>query len=413
MSLFSFRSSKKENRSNVDEQNPCYDNNVPQSMSLSNLLKLQKGNGMNIAAFFDAVNIISNAIAKIPFVFKNEADEELRRSHYLWHLFDNSKITRFNTIKNAVKDILIHGNGFIYIERDPDTFRPVTLHYSNAEQTSMYYNPLSNSVYYMNPTFSNRWDDGTNYLHFYINSNNGIEGIGIPVYAYKTINLAASIEKSASDFWSSGGQLNALISANSEYPNVGTKEKQIQSLRQAWDEARSRSHGTGIVFVPADLKYQPLSSSAKDSALIESRLFNVEEIARWFALSPSMLGDYSHSHYNTLAEADREFVMHTLQPYIVMIEEEMQRKLIMPSKQDYEFVDLDENVIISVDKEKQSKYLQTLVTTGIMSVNEARKVLGLPQVDGGDKLIIAYTDINQNTINNNGEEQEPEVEQEN
>lgn len=398
MSLFSFRSSKKENRSNVDEQNPCYDNTVPQSMSLSNLLKLQKGNGMNIAAFFDAVNIISNAIAKIPFVFKNEADEELRRSHYLWHLFDNSKITRFNTIKNVVKDILIHGNGFIYIERDPDTFRPVTLHYSNAEQTSMYYNPLSNSVYYMNPTFSNRWDDGTNYLHFYINSNNGIEGIGIPVYAYKTINLAASIEKSASDFWSSGGQLNALISANSEYPNVGTKEKQIQSLRQAWDEARSRSHGTGIVFVPADLKYQPLSSSAKDSALIESRIFNVEEIARWFSLSPVLLGDYSHSHYNSLSDADTEFVKHCLQPYIVMIEEEMQRKLVMPSKQDVEFIDLDENAIISIDKGKQADYLTKYVERGILTPNEVRKILGYPAKEGADELSVAYSDANQNKI---------------
>ena len=64
-------------------------------------------------------------------------------------------------------------------------------------------------------------------------------------------------------------------------------------------------------------------------------------------------------------------------------------------------------------KEKQSKYLQTLVSTGIMTVNEARKVLELPQVEGGDKLIIAYTDINQNTINNKDNEQETTSEEEN
>lgn len=411
MGFFNFLKSEKRNQQEI-VVNPCPTppEDQGQSMSLSNLLKAQKGNGMNISAFFDAVNIISNAIAKIPFLFKDDLDEELRPSHYLWHLFDNSKLTRFNTMKGVVKDILIHGNGFIYIERDPETYRPKTLHYSPAEQTVMYYNPLNNDMFYLNPTFNNKWDNGDNYLHFYINSNDGYQGIGIPTYAYKTISLALSTEKSTSDFWASGGQLNALISTNGANPQVGTREKQIQSLRQSWDEARSRSQGTGIVFVPADLKYTPLSASAKDSALIESRLFNVQEIARWFSLSPVLLGDYTHTHYNSLSDADTEFVKHCLQPYIVMIEEEMQRKLIMPSKQDYEFIDLDENAIISIDKGKQADYLTKYVERGILTPNEVRKLLGYPAKEGADELSVAYSDANQNKIT--GQENTSEEENE-
>lgn len=402
MALFGLFGTKKEVRSEEPQVvNPCIPNDGDQtghSVSLSNLLKMQKANGMNISAFFDAVNIISNAIAKIPFVFKDDNDEDLRPSHYLWHLFDNSEITRFNVMKGVVKDILIHGNGFIYIERDPETYRPKTLHYSPAEQTIMYYNPLTYDVFYMNPAYSNKWDNGENYLHFYINSENGYEGKGIPFYAYKTINLSASIDKSTTDFWQSGGQLNALISTNTSNPQVGTREKQIQSLRASWDEARARSNGTGVIFVPADLKYQPLSASAKDSALIESRLFSIQEIARWFALSPVLLGDYTHTHYNSLTDADTEFVKHCLQPYIVMIEEEMQRKLVMPSKQDYEFVDLDENAIISIDKGKQAEYLTKYVERGILTPNEVRKILGYPAKEGADELSVAYSDANQNKI---------------
>lgn len=413
MGFFNFLKSEKRNQQEI-VVNPCpitpEDQDQGQSMSLSNLLKAQKGNGMNISAFFGAVNIISNAIAKIPFLFKDDKDEELRSSHYLWHLFDNSKLTRFNTMKGVVKDILIHGNGFIYIERDPETYRPKTLHYSPADQTVMYYNPLNNDMFYLNPTFNNKWDNGDNYLHFYINSNDGYQGVGIPTYAYKTINLALSTEKSTSDFWASGGQLNALISTNGANPQVGTREKQIQSLRQSWDEARSRSQGTGIVFVPADLKYTPLSASAKDSALIESRLFNVQEIARWFSLSPVLLGDYTHTHYNSLSDADTEFVKHCLQPYIVMIEEEMQRKLIMPSKQDYEFIDLDENAIISIDKGKQADYLTKYVERGILTPNEVRKLLGYPAKEGADELSVAYSDANQNKIT--GQENTSEEENE-
>lgn len=413
MGLFNLFSSKKEIRSKEqDIVNPCpspEDNG--QSICLSNLFKQQKYNGLNISAFFDAVNIISNAIAKIPFVFKDDNDEALRRSHYLWHLFDNSKITRFNTMKAVVQDIIMHGNGFIYIERDPETYKPKTLYYSSAEQTIMYYNPLTNDMFYMNPLFSNKWDNGDNYLHFFINSEDGFQGKGIPFYAYKTINLASSTEKAVTDFWLSGGQLNAIISTNSSNPQVGTREKQIQSLRASWDEARSRSQGTGVIFIPSDIKYQPLTSSAKDAEQLESRLFNVQEIARWFGMSPSMLGDYSHSHYNTLAEADREFVLHCLQPYIVMIECEMNRKLIMPSKQEYEFIDLDENAIISLDKEKQANYLTKYVERGILTPNEVRKILGYPEKEGADELSVAYSDANQNKITgqeNTSEDQEDE-----
>lgn len=401
MALFGLFGTKKEVRSEEPVVNPCISDDGDQtghSVSLSNLLKMQKANGMNISAFFDAVNIISNAIAKIPFVFKDDNDEELRRSHYLWHLFDNSEITRFNVMKGVVKDVLIHGNGFIYIERDPETYRPKTLHYSPAQQTVMYYNALTNDMFYMNPSYSGKWDNGENYLHFYINSENGYEGKGIPFYAYKTINLSASIDKSTTDFWQSGGQLNALISTNTSNPQVGTRDKQIQSLRASWDEARSKSQGTGVIFVPADLKYTPLSANAKDSALIESRLFSIQEISRWFALSPVLLGDYTHTHYNSLSDADTEFVKHSLQPYIVMIEEEMQRKLVMPSKQDVEKIDLNENAIISIDKSKQAEYLSKYVERGILTPNEVRKILGYPAKEGADELSVAYSDANQNKI---------------
>lgn len=410
MGIFSFKS-KKEERSIQTQQlvsNPCKEDDSGQAVSLSNLLKMQRGDGMNISAFFDAVNIISNAIAKIPFVYKDANDETLPYTHYLWHLFDNSKITRFNIIKNVIKDIMLNGNGFIYIERDPETYRPKTLHYSPAKDTMMYFNGLTYDMFYSNPKFSHRWDNGDNYLHFYINSNNGFEGTGIPVYAHKTLDLSANIDKATLDFWASGGQLNAIISANTANTQVGTKEKQINALRQSWDEARSRSNGTGVIFIPADVSYQQLSSSAKDAEQLESRAFNVQEISRWASISPVMLGDYSHSHYNTLSEADREFVLHTLAPYIKMMEEEMQRKLIMPSKQKVEFIDLDENSIISLDKEKQSNYLTKYVERGIMTPNEVRKILGLPPIEGADNLSVAFSDANQNQITGNKSEEDNE-----
>jgi len=392
--------SKFQRRSQESEPvNPCPTPQPDaQSQSLSNLLRQMKGDAMNLSPFFAGVNIISNSIALMKWLYKDADDNLLPDSNYLYHMFDDAKITRFNMVKNVITDIILHGNGFIYIERDSESGKPNTLHYSPANQTLMYYNPLTYDMYFMNPAFSTRWDDGTNYMHLYMNTRDGFNGTPIRDYAYKAIKLSESTEKSALDYYSSGGQLYGLITTNTTNPVVGTAEKQIKNLRQSWDEARSQSQGTGTIFIPADLKFQQLSSSAKDSAMVESREYNITEIARFLNISPLLLGDLRHNVYGNLSEAQRALVLHTLAPYVTMMEEEMNRKLIMPSKIGTYFIDIDENAILSVDQEQQANYLSTLVRNALMTPNEARKILGLPQTDGGNKLILPYSDINTNTL---------------
>lgn len=411
MGLFS----RKEKRSKDDNiKNPCptpqTDDNVATTMSLSNLLKQSKGSAMNLSPFFAGVNIISNSVAMMKWEYKDDEDNLLSQTHYLWHLFDNSKLTRFNIVKNLIEDIICHGNGFIYIERNEETGKPRTLHYSPASSTVMYFNPLTNDMFYLNPSFNNKWDNGDNFLHFFMQPDStGFKGQSIPSFAYKTIELSTSTEKAANDYYSTGGTLFGLITTNSNTPQVGTQDKTMKTLRQSWDEARSQSKGTGTIFIPADLKFQQLSSSAKDSALVESRQYNITEIARWLNISPVLLGDLTHTQYGSMSDAQKEFLIHTLAPYVSMIEEQCTKKLIMPSRHCKEYVDLDENSILAVDKEKEANYYNTLVGGGIMSVNEARHRLGLPKVDGGDSLIIPYTNIADNTIGNTDKNNEDTI----
>lgn len=394
MKLFNFF--EKRNK-DIPKDNPCHEEQ--QAFSLSNLLRKQGGDAMNLSAFFCGVNIISNSIAVMKWIFKDIDNNELPFQHYLNHVFDNSTLTRFNIIKNVITDLILYGNSFIYIKRNEFTGEPITLEYSPAKETSMYWNPINYTMYFLNPKFSQVWDNGENYLHFFSNTNNGFQGVAIKEYAYKVISLANETEKSAKDYYSSGGTLHGLISINGSTPAVGTREKQINSLKASWDEARRASQGTGTIFVPEDLKYTPLASNAKDSALVESREFNITEIARYLNINPILLGDLRHNVYGTLSEAQKDLILHTLKPYVIMIEEEVNRKIIMPSKFGKEHLDIDENSIQSIDRNKQLEELSKAVTQGIMTQNEARKELGLSPVEGGDKLIIAYSKVEDNNTN--------------
>ena len=370
---------------------------------------------MSLSTFYAAVNLVSNSIAMMPWKFKDDENNELPKSNYLYHLFDNSIITRYNIIKNVVKDIILYGNGFIYIERDNETGQPKTLHYSPANQTTIWYDELNHKLYYYNYTYLDRIDDGTNYLHFYMNSDDGFIGKGVLKYAYNVLDIASVIQNATSSYYSTAGQQFGIVSPNGPLPEVGNQQKQLDKLVQKWEEAQMKAN-KGTVFFPSDLKFTPMTNTAKDSALIEAREYNAVEVGRFICnISPVLLGDLRHLAYNSLTESQREFVIHSLAPIVTMIEEQCNKKLIMPSKHCKQFVDLDETSILANDAEKQANEVTTLTNSGIITPNEARKRLGLPPVDGGDALVIPFTKIEDNTIGNTGDANEDKnnVEQEN
>ena len=83
-------------------------------------------------------------------------------------------------------------------------------------------------------------------------------------------------------------------------------------------------------------------------------------------------------------------------PYIVMIENELTRKLV-PNERNIKIV-IDTVQYLRPNKQAQSNYYSTLVSGGILSINEARKELGYPSIEGCDTPIIPYTEISQNVV---------------
>jgi HK97 family phage portal protein len=149
--------------------------------------------------------------------------------------------------------------------------------------------------------------------------------------------------------------------------------------------------GNGLAVLQGNMKYQPVQLNAQDAQLLESRLFQTEDICRFFGINPVMVGDLSKSSYNTLEAAQQEFLMHTLQPYICMVEEEFAKKLQTD-------IDLDESYILQTDKQKLASYYSTLVSHGILTINEVRKEMGYDEVDGGNQNLIPFTNTEMNTL---------------
>lgn len=218
-------------------------------------------------------------------------------------------------------------------------------------------------------------------------------------YAARTIDLANYTENSSLDYFAKGLNVTGIVHAKQPM-NKMQAQQALNSI-----EGNVNADKAYYKFLPFDIDFQPLTQNAKDAQMIETRLFNVSEIARFFNISPVLLQDLSKSSYSTVEAANLQFLTQTLLPYISIIEAEFNRKLV---GEENIFIDLDEREFLRTDSQSTANYLKTLKESGIITTNECREQLGLPRVEGGDDLLIPYSDINQNTVGNKSEEEKPE-----
>ena len=223
---------------------------------------------------------------------------------------------------------------------------PINLIYCPHGTFTISYNENNRDLYYLIPSVYKGKIEPIDVIHLVKNSNNGVEGRGIINYAKNAINLSKYTEKSALDYFSSGCHVAGILSTDA--PRL--TEDQRNSIKNAWRQSHGYD-GSGMAVLEAGMKYQPISSNSKDAQLIESRLFNIQDIARFFNINPVLLGDLSHSSYSTIEASLLEYLTHTLAPYIVMIQDEFTRKLIKPSEKGL-YIDLDETFILKSDKRK-------------------------------------------------------------
>jgi len=380
-----------EKRSQIQEM-PSYGN-----VGLTNLLNKNNLSGipdLSLSSVFAAVEIISNSIAELPINVKTRQDNksDIVYDHNLYNVFNNNVQTKYMLMKMLIVDMLLYGNGLAYIERD-NNGKPVSIIYCEHGTYNIYYDRLTRDLYYTIQGINNGRIEPINVIHFVKNSKDGVNGIGILNYAKNTIELSKFTEKTSRDYFSGNCHLNGVLSTESK---INTQQQREQ-IRDAWIQANG-NNGTGIAVLEYGMKYQPVSSNAKEAQMLESRLFNLQEVARFFSINPVLLGDLSHSSYSTIEASLLEFVLHTLMPYIKLVEDELTRKLILPSEKAL-YIDLDDNFILKSDKQSQANYLTTLKNAGIITINEARQQLGLNPMENCDVLMVNYTNIDNNIIN--------------
>ena len=398
MKIFGWTINKMEKRNLVEQPSISYEERIAQGMTTFQDLFNPNDRAQNLSSVYRCVDLISSTVANLPLnvlYIDKKGNTREQKNHRLQKVFDNMVMTRYNFMKKLISDVLLKGNAYCYLKRN-DQGEVVDIIYLETSDVSVYWNKQKQELYYQIPFLSKvQKIQAYDIIHLQNNSNDGIHGQSVLSFAARQLQISHGAENSAKHIFQSGGQpARGVINTLSPI-----SKKQKEDIANNWTQSTN-----GVLVLSGDMKYTPLSANAEEMQLLDSRKFNAIEICSFFGVPPQLLGVAEKT--SNVEDLMNLFLTTTIQNYISMIEHEFSRKMFSPQSQGIYKIDIDENNLLRLSKSQQASYYSTLLQNGCLSINEVRSELGYEAIKDGDKHIIAYTDIEQNTINNSDTQEE-------
>lgn len=231
-------------------------------------------------------------------------------------------------------------------------------------------------------------------------TSNGLWGISIIRLAREAIGLGITAEKHGAAFFANGARTSGAF----VLPQKPEKAK-LDQLRGDLEKAYTGAMNSGkFMMLFGGMDYKTFSMPHDDAQFLETRRFQIEEIARWFRVPPNEIGDYGQMKWANIEQAALTFVQ-TLRVWMVRIEQELNAKLFPATEQDDLFVEHLVDGLLRGDAQSRATSLQIQRRNGVINANEWRAIENMNPIEDGDKYII---EGNMTTLEKVGEEPEPE-----
>lgn len=399
MSIFSkFAAMFTRGAGDVRPQNVTYSDAVIDAFGVSQSVAGQAvtpASAMRVAAAFACVRVIAGGISTLPIhSYRSDGDIKARMPRDdLWYKLNEQPSPQFTAASHwegVSMAQLLRGDSFTWIRR--------AMNGSVKELMPLPWGCVSpvrhtdGSVrYYINvPELGiNTWLEPAEVLHFPGFGFDGLKSMSVIQYAAKNATgNALAMDEYSGKFFANGAHPSIVLNAPQRM-----NADQIERLQSSFAKKYSGSdnfHKLPLVLTEG-ITAKELSLSAEDSQLLEARKFQVIDIARAFGVPPHMIGETSASTSwgSGIESMSRGFVTYTLQPHLVRIEQELNRKLF--PRDSGKFLQFDRDALIEGDSKAQAEYNRAALGgpgtgQGWLTVNEVRKNKGLAPVEGGDVI---------------------------
>lgn len=353
---------------------------------------------MQMTAVYSCVRILAEAVAGLPlhlYRYKEDGGKERAIDNNLYHLLHdepNKEMSSFIFRETLMTHLLLWGNAYAQIIRNGKgevvalyPLMPNKMQVDRNENGELYY------IYTRSSDEAKTMEGVTVYLtprdvlHIPGLGFDGLVGYSPIAMAKNAIGLAIATEEYGAKFFANGAAPSGVL----EHPGT---IKDPSRLRENWNSTFGGSANSGKVAVLEEgMKYTPISISPEQAQFLETRKFQIDEIARIFRVPPHMVGDLEKSSFSNIEQQSLEFVKYTLDPWVIRWEQSLSRALLNEDEKRKYFFKFNLEGLLRGDYESRMSGYAVARQNGWMSANDIRELENMdkiPAEDGGDLYLI-------------------------
>ena len=342
---------------------------------------------MQTSAVYACVRILAESVAGLPLhVYERTANgsKSTKPSHPLYQLLHdepNREMTSFVFRETLMSHLLLWGNAYAQIIRDGRGF-PIALYPLLPDRMAVDRNESGELVYTYQSDKGQVKLRRENILHIPGLGFDGLIGYSPIAMAKNAVGLALATEDYGATFFANGANPGGVL----EHPGV-IKPEQADRLRESWQSQFGGANAHKVAVLEEGLKFHQMSIPPEQAQFLETRKFQINEIARIFRVPPHMVGDLEKSSFSNIEQQSLEFVKYTLDPWVIRWEQSLQQALILPSEKATIFIKFNLDGLLRGDYQSRMQGYSTGIQNGFMSVNDVRGLEDmnlLTAEEGGD-----------------------------
>ena len=342
---------------------------------------------LQISTVFACVRLISSVTACLPLdVFETKGDDRSKVGldnplARLLRYSPNQFMTAFDFRVAMTMQLCYYGNAYALIERNSvgDIVSLVPLLSVNMdvrlEGKRVVYRYRRDSEY---ADFKQ-----TEIFHLKGFGFNGLVGLSPIAFGAKTAGVAVAMEDQQRDFYANGAKSPQILMTGDG--KVLNKEQRAQ-LEENFKEISRGAVRKRLWILEGGFTTQAIGVSPQDAETMAARKFQVSELARFFGVPPHLVGDVekSTSWGSGIEQQNLGFLQYTLDPYLEIWETSILRWLVKPSDVGRIHAEHNRAGLLSGDSTARANYMKTQVDTGLLTINEGRRIDNRPPLPGGD-----------------------------
>lgn len=360
--------------------------------------RVNERSAMQMTAVYSCVRILSEAVASLPlhfYMYDENGSKKKAIEHPLYFLLHdepNPEMTSFVFRETLMTHLLLWGNAYAQIIRNGKgeiialyPLMPDRMTVNRDEKGRLYYEYLTHTddVPINKDTVVRL--NSSDVLHIPGLGFDGLVGYSPIAMAKNAIGLSIAAEEYGSKFYANGAAPSGVL----EHP--GTL-KDPTKVRESWTQTFGGSHNSHKVAVLEEgMKYTPISISPNEAQFLETRKFQINEIARIFRVPPHMVGDLEKSSFSNIEQQSLEFVKYTLDPWVSRWEQAMVRSLLSKDDKKKYFIKFNVDGLLRGDYQSRMNGYSIGIQNGFMSPNDVRELENLdliPDEEGGNTYMV-------------------------